>query len=700
MAKLSNSDELAKQVKAARAILGGGGGETIAEDIPSYAPKSPYNTVLVESESGHLVEIDDTHEAERIHIYHTAGSHVEMCPDGSVKYKTVKKRQDVTIGDHEILISGDWNIIVDGGYKLRVKDGDLTIHAESSAALNVKGNLKISANNIDIDASDKISLNAPKVNVGSNNGLPLMKIGDPLELVVNEKFPFDPTFVPRVRIPLSPGGKTKMNALAKNSTSAPAFKGSITSAIAQISSAQRKIQKVSSNPLTMRVDQIDESPLELVEQSLNALNTRLSALTVATAGGFGTLASLITKPKLPSSKKIAEILNEEATDAAGEPLQSKLKEQPVELPLSHSPLYQSSSTLGATGVEISKIDQVKQRGRQFESPEDISGESYDAHINLSVELGDFDANAKKSSGAILRSDTATPVPEPAPATSFDLPSGGVVQATKGSTNIIGTKTKFIEDLDNGQMIVLGGVTGIIATVISDTQLILTEPWKGSTASGVLQVYRLRPMQEFFGEFTYGDMAPLGQSGLQLRDLMVGFISPIIEVPQINSALFEGAVGDEGTDTDGGIDGSECGTPANVPALDIAQFLTADMDLSTAEGCGKFVEAVVAGTGPEIGHITKSGAQTQWNGHAVDAIFYRSSSPLYNGGHYQAIDIIRGAEAPGAAPQWMPVCAPSGAFEVLPSNWGGKMSGSGGGSSQSGGGGGPSQSGAPNESELF
>ena len=115
-----------------------------AYNAPSYAPKYPHNTVLVESEAGHLIEIDDTDDAERIHIYHTKGSHIEMRPDGGVKYKTVKKRQDVTIGDHEILISGDWNIVVDGGYSLHVNKGELVIHAEDDAAINVKGKLKIS----------------------------------------------------------------------------------------------------------------------------------------------------------------------------------------------------------------------------------------------------------------------------------------------------------------------------------------------------------------------------------------------------------------------------------------------------------------------------------------------------------------------------------------------------------------------------
>lgn len=83
------------------------------------------------------------------------------------------------------------------------------------------------------------------------------------------------------------------------------------------------------------------------------------------------------------------------------------------------------------------------------------------------------------------------------------------------------------------------------------------------------------------------------------------------------------------------------------------------DLTTHAGGGDFTNAVVQALGPEWGHFGKSGGQTQHNGHAVDAIAYKSPTPLYNGKWVQGIDIIAGVGAVGAEPQWHPTCAPAG-----------------------------------------
>ena len=541
--KKSLSQLVAEKETAAKSILGSGCGETLSEDAPSYAPKYPHNTVLVESEAGHLIEIDDTDDAERIHIYHTKGSHIEMRPDGGVKYKTVKKRQDVTIGDHEILISGDWNIIVDGGYSLHVNKGELVIHAEDDAAINVKGKLKISAESIELQADKNIFLNAPKVDLGGP--MPLMSL--PSGITMNEKWPFDPTFVPKVRIPLSPTGMSKLNEVNKSLKSeAPAMVTSVASSKQKISGVSKNIEKLNLNNLKDRSASYTGDTDTEARKQIDELQEKINKLGIAVAAGFGTVASVFTKPDVPDAKKVAKILSDEAVDAAGEPFESKLTEQPGELPLSHPPLYQSPAALAAAGAAGSAIVYAKQRGRQFDSPEDVSNsDSYSAHINLSAELGDFKTDAKKSPGAIVQSDTTTPAPEPAPAMSFNLPSGGTVQVTNKNTLVVGTGTKFTEDLDNGQVITVGGANGVIATVASDTQLVLTDPWAGATTSGALKVYRLRPMQEFFGNFTYSDTAALGQSGLQLKDLMAGFTSPIVEVQQLNPTLLKGVVGGEG-----------------------------------------------------------------------------------------------------------------------------------------------------------
>jgi len=83
------------------------------------------------------------------------------------------------------------------------------------------------------------------------------------------------------------------------------------------------------------------------------------------------------------------------------------------------------------------------------------------------------------------------------------------------------------------------------------------------------------------------------------------------------------------------------------------------DLTTHEGGGDFTNAVVQALGPEWGHVGKSGDQTKHNGHAVDAIAYKSPTPLYNGKWVQVIDIIGSVGSSDGTPQWHPVCAPVG-----------------------------------------
>ena len=78
------------------------------------------------------------------------------------------------------------------------------------------------------------------------------------------------------------------------------------------------------------------------------------------------------------------------------------------------------------------------------------------------------------------------------------------------------------------------------------------------------------------------------------------------------------------------------------------------------GAGAFVEAVVSALpGDEWGHILKNPGQNQINGHALDAIAYKSPIPLNNGKWFQVVDIIMSVGSTDAEPQWLPLCAPVG-----------------------------------------
>lgn len=80
--------------------------------VPS-APSDPYaaqypNNKVIQTSSGHVIEIDDTPNAERIHIHHKSGAYMEFHPDGSLVVKTTNSY--VEAGDMEINCSGNFKV--------------------------------------------------------------------------------------------------------------------------------------------------------------------------------------------------------------------------------------------------------------------------------------------------------------------------------------------------------------------------------------------------------------------------------------------------------------------------------------------------------------------------------------------------------------------------------------------------------------
>lgn len=89
-------------------------------------------------------------------------------------------------------------------------------------------------------------------------------------------------------------------------------------------------------------------------------------------------------------------------------------------------------------------------------------------------------------------------------------------------------------------------------------------------------------------------------------------------------------------------------PTELKFLADAFFLahSDEYDLSSQEGCGQYTEAFVEEAQykgfKRVGHLKKNPSQTQYNGHAIDAILYREG--VGPEGLYQAIDLIGNAES--------------------------------------------------------
>lgn len=425
---------------------------TISEMPPSYAPKYPFNDAKATA-SGHLIEYDDTPGAERIQITHRTGTHIEMRPDGATKYKSVKNRQDVTIGDHEMIIQGDFNITVDGGSKIYIRNGSLEIQSDYGTAVNVKGELKVSADNIRMQAKKKISLVAPFVDIGGGNGTPPY---------ITLPFGVVPLF--GVPVPVVTG---------------------------------------------MRVPKIAAIPVPSAGANPAAGVASLVSSATVVVGLLNTIASYANN--ISKMKTLVSSM----TDSSGDPLVPQI-DQPEELPLLNPVLY--------SGINI---DKVRLRDRQFDSPDDVEdSETYTAHLNVSEELKDFTPIQKELPGQLLLSDTTAPAPEPIPAKAFVIT--GTVTCSTGNTVIVGTGTKFTEELQIDQTLKIRGQDVKIAGIQNNTSLVATEPWELPTTNATPYVHILRPFSEFMDKYTYTPATLLGSSTLRLQDVMVNYIPPTIE----------------------------------------------------------------------------------------------------------------------------------------------------------------------------
>ena len=102
-------------------------GTDITEPANGYGAKYPHNKVI-ETSSGHLIEIDDTPDKERIHIYHKSGSFSEFHQDGTKVDKTEKDKYTITLGKEYIAVTGDYKIEGGGGseFKISGTDGKLS----------------------------------------------------------------------------------------------------------------------------------------------------------------------------------------------------------------------------------------------------------------------------------------------------------------------------------------------------------------------------------------------------------------------------------------------------------------------------------------------------------------------------------------------------------------------------------------------
>jgi hypothetical protein len=133
-------------------------GSTWDEPFPAFNAMYPFNHVL-ETESGHAFEMDDTNEFERVQLSHRTGSTLEFLPEGHTKIKSQKGRYDVTMGDHRNYVNGDKYETIDSNLFLRV-NGNIRIECDNFEVVSNKTVNMAAGTTAQVKAAQSLSLSS------------------------------------------------------------------------------------------------------------------------------------------------------------------------------------------------------------------------------------------------------------------------------------------------------------------------------------------------------------------------------------------------------------------------------------------------------------------------------------------------------------------------------------------------------------
>jgi hypothetical protein len=122
---------------------------------PSYAYNALYPRNHVrQTESGHIIEIDDTASSERIHEYHKSGTFYEIDTVGNRTVRIQGNDYQLILGNGNLYVDGNLNITVAG--KLNVKCEEFNLEVNGNVNKKIGGNETKTVNG---NVSDTISGN-------------------------------------------------------------------------------------------------------------------------------------------------------------------------------------------------------------------------------------------------------------------------------------------------------------------------------------------------------------------------------------------------------------------------------------------------------------------------------------------------------------------------------------------------------------
>ena len=139
-------------------------GDPWDEPFPAFCAKYPYNQTF-QTEGGHLVEFDSTPGHERIHVYHKAGSFIEIDVNGSSVRKVVGDNYEIVERNNYLYTRGAYKMTVEGATQILVKNNvDLQVYGETNATFNNNLNMNV-AGDLNVIAGGAFNVKAEKVSL-------------------------------------------------------------------------------------------------------------------------------------------------------------------------------------------------------------------------------------------------------------------------------------------------------------------------------------------------------------------------------------------------------------------------------------------------------------------------------------------------------------------------------------------------------
>lgn len=191
--RLSRHEKIAntivyKKETARRTGIPAAGGSTFDQPEIPYNAQYPFNKVLA-TESGHVMEFDDTEHCRRVHLYHAAGTFIEIDDNGTQVNRIVGDGFEILERNGFVFVNGALNVTVNGATNLKVGsalnvdvDGATNINIFNNANLNIGGTANIAvkdsfnlhANKITLESDTEFNIKSNQLNLNGSSEVNLI----------------------------------------------------------------------------------------------------------------------------------------------------------------------------------------------------------------------------------------------------------------------------------------------------------------------------------------------------------------------------------------------------------------------------------------------------------------------------------------------------------------------------------------------